>query len=324
MTEPCPPISDLLPGGDDIRRHAADCVRCRALLARATHTARADDHDLGTSGPSLGGLATPAIAPGHVCTIAFADLDEFLVAVVVDHDGDETTVAPISNEPHSATEWDLLLETEVLGYAAAVQLWNTGHVLAEQIHEVLTAVAPDVRTAVAHLHDARRTGARAPEDLVTGVPVLGDADPRITRRERDAERARPYWQPAAVLERTPSLGAFLRERRERSGDDVDLADVVEAEGGLEALEDGRLDISASVPVKALARLLTRLDVGYHEGIEVLVRRAVEASARSDVAAGAALARRRTRSSRAAPAADPATARRRADDYVAALRNELLP
>ena len=171
------------------------------------------------------------------------------------------TIVPISGDAHVATEWDLLLPRELLGYPAMAQVWNFGTVLPEQVVEVVTSLATMENDRLDRLATAARAGGQPPADLPVGVPVLDDADPRLLDQEQAAELVRPFWGPALALAGAETLGQLVHHRREELGVATDeLESLAESRGWLEAFEGDRLDVRRTLGSSALAALLRRLGV----------------------------------------------------------------
>lgn len=334
---PCPSFADLLANGAvnvSLEAHVAECPRCswlRATMPAAEAPAAPDaagNAAARSDGPTplapvLGGGGA-ALEPGQIVVATYADLDEFLLAVVLESAGGDPTVAPLGDNPVLATELDLLLDQVFLGYPAVAQAWNTGLLLAEQVHDVIGQLpADDLRALEALIAAAQGVGAMS-DDLPTGAPVLGENDPRLAARDEARERVTPFWRPAALLAESPTFGALIRDARAREDvADHELADLLNVPSWLERLEGDRLDLQVSLPIRTLVRLLDRLHVGLHEGTARLVGAAVAATCTPPPRQELRLARRRTGSARAF-APSPEDRRAAAQRYVEALWREAGP
>jgi hypothetical protein len=237
----CPSIdelADLVNAGDvATERHVAACRRCRALLRLFDQRERVTANEL--SARELPPASLPDRAPpegdlrfGEVCVID-ADVSDgtLMVAVVLARaDGPLETleVAPISTEVANANEWDLLLTPEdgPLGYSAMAELWNHGTVLTDQVVERFGLLAVDGQQRLNALYDALLSEGEPSTDVPRGLPVVVDADPRAIFQEEEAERARPFWHPAARVfaekarDAVPSVGALLGNWLEQQGYDA--------------------------------------------------------------------------------------------------------
>jgi hypothetical protein len=242
------------------------------------------------------------VKPGVIALVAAQAIDEVLPAVVLAMGEDTLTVAPVNAEPELATEWDLLLPVPALGYAAAVQVWNLGHVLPEQIAELVGALDPPVFEQLAGLARAAAASAEPPADLPVGAPVLSDDDPRLLLQDEQAERAAAFWQPAMALAGAATLGEVVRHRREELDPELALP-------WLEALERDDLDLPRTVPSVSLADLVRRLGIGASRRLREITRATIEAQ-------GPALARGESRPETAAEN------ERYLDELMAALEDEL--
>lgn len=285
MTEParCPSLADLL---EDVATHAdhvSACRRCRALLGTADLPGAVDE-PTGPRAPSLGGRRRGRLRGGQVCTVGFADVDEYLVAAVIETDGADALVAPVSDEIDLATSADLLLDSGLLGYEAMAQVDLCGDVLVEQVHDVLAEMSTEAADRLGRLLHAVRDGAPRPTDVATGPAVVGEDDPRLLFRDAERERAAPFWTPADMLADARSLGELVYTRREAlhlTPSDADA--VLGSTGRLERLEAGALNLETEVPASALLALFRDLQVDLHEGTARLVGRAVVAAAAANPA-----------------------------------------
>lgn len=322
---PCPSLADLLSTADTnpaLRDHLAACARCRALRANALAAEPAVD-DLATAfpPPTLGGRQIGTLRLGHVCSIAFGDLDEYLMAVVLEADDVDATVAPLSDETAMATDWDLLLDAAVLGYPAMAEVSNHGAVLAEQVHEIVAHLPESAVAQLEVLYEAALDSRPAPAGLPTGVPVIADADPRLLFQDSERERVRAFWQPAQLLSQVETFGELVRAERDQRGvDPAELADLLDEPGWLDRLEADELDLDAKLSVRLLLRLLDQLKISVHEGTARLVGGAVAKTCQPPAGKALQLARRRTgRRARTGPSREErqATAQR----YVETLWRE---
>jgi hypothetical protein len=270
MTDaPCPALADLLadepiPG---VAEHAAGCVRCRALVA-STH----EQSGLTREPAAETERPTPvSAAPGGIVLVSSDSADELLPAVVLAVSEETATIAPLSAEVWGATEWDLLLPPSEVGYPAAVQVWNTGTVLLEQLQEVIGALGRTAFEQLAALARAAAASAVPPADAAVGAPVLNDEDPRLLVQDEQAETARLFWQPALALAGAATLGQLVRHRRTQFAE-------AEAEPWVESLERDELDIPRALSAQALAALLRRLGLAGSRRLREIARATIEAHA----------------------------------------------
>jgi hypothetical protein len=296
---PCPSLTDLLsrpPDDPSLVAHLRDCARCRALLAQAQATNQPSDEGQSTDPlvPSLGGLDVADLRPGMVCAVAYGLSDEYMVAVVVDADAQDLVVVPISDDVRHATEWDLILDSASLGYEAVAEVWNHGPVLHEQVHEILAQLSEEELRQLDALYDAALNSQEVPADLATGVPVLGDQDPRLLGQDEQRERWQVYFEPAQELEQIETFGQLLAEHADEQALDLaELEDLLDEPHWFERLRNDDLDLNANLPVAALMKLLQRLSIALHEGTARLVYEAVAKTCEPPASQELQLARRRT-------------------------------
>lgn len=289
MTNRCPALIDLTASdlGPEIEGHLATCRRCQALRATlpiqegesSASVAPASTHELRRR-PSVGDF-------GLVTT--FDEPDNLVVFVAAVRNG-EAIVVPISGETRFATEWDLLIEENVLGYPAMAEAWNHGVVLVEQLSEALLSAPPEVRGNILALVEATKSD-QLPSGLPVGVPVLGQEDPRLSFEEAEAEAARHYWYPRMLLAGVSSVGELVSRRQEELGvPDEELAALSDQSSWLDDVRHSR---RLPEHEDALVQLLRVLRVGGSDRLCALLFNTVEQQYRlSHVQAGVTLSRRR--------------------------------
>lgn len=289
----CPSFAELLAAdadlSDELRAHIASCRRCQALKRHLSPTeveSAVEPLEKESQRRELG----PEPGLGSVYAVRGPRSDEYLLAALVDWDGEEAVVVPLSDEVRNATDWDLLLEPELLGYRAMAEVWNHGTVLVEQLSEKIAELG-ERAAALEALYAAALDGDELATTLPVGPRILSEIDPRNTFQEQEGERAAVYWQPANQLAGVRSVFELVRVQR----DELDIAPeelgAVEP-GALEQLEAGKLDIGNQVPVAALAELLKRLQVAASRRLEQLIAAAVVATYREPLETRMALPRRR--------------------------------
>jgi len=324
-SSPCSSLADLLAHRDHpaIHEHLAECVRCRVLAAGAEPLEAGSGSDLET-GPQVAGTLIDQLEPGQVLAFSFGQLEELLVAAVLDADAEDAVVAPLSSQPELAAEWDLLLPPEVLGYPVMAEVWNHGHVLVEQAYELLATLSAEQLGALDQLYEAALAGTEPPADAATGPIAAGPEDPRVLYQDQERERTGPFWQAAEFLHQAGTLGELVhREREAHAVEPDEVEDLVEDRPGwLDELEHDRLDLERELPVPALRRLMERLVIPLHEGTGALVRQAFERTCFDDTAEGLVLARQRTGSRSGPRRPSREEARRRSKRYLDKLIKEM--
>ncbi|MGO9956183.1 MAG: hypothetical protein ACLP50_09435 [Solirubrobacteraceae bacterium] len=219
------------------------------------------------------------VAAGSVVLLSALEGDELLPAVVRRVTEDAVTVVPVSGEVHMATEWDLLLGREVLGYAAMVRVWNFGTVLPEQIVDVAAVLGEHEHVALNALAQAARSGGEVPAGVQAGPATLDDADPRLVHQDADADLVHRFWAPALALAGAETLGQLVNHRREELRVAVaELESVTGQRGWLPDLEADQLDLRRTLPAGALAALLRRLRLGASRRLARIATWTIEAQA----------------------------------------------
>lgn len=193
-------------------------------------------------------------------------------AVVLAPADEGLTVVPVSAEVTMATEWDLLLDASVFGYAAMAEVWNYGTVLPEQVHETVRPLLSNLYEQLAGLTRAA-SGRGSRPDAPVGPPVLEDADPRLLFQDDEGEALRGFWRPALMLAGALSLGEVVRHRRE------ELALAVEAlelpADWVEDLEHDKLYLPWALSPERLAGLMRALRVGASRRLGSITRSTLE-------------------------------------------------
>lgn len=266
----CPSLVDLFDPAciPAVEQHVSACPRCQTF--RREH----DFQSARTSDEAVAGQCLTLAQPisnwpggldlGTVLAAVVDHLDEYLVCVVVDADDTEAVVAPLIESQVYTTNWDLLIDEAVLGYPAAAEVWNTGSILVEQVAEIVGKLTEPLAEALDQLYEAMLENERPPEHLPIGPPILAEQDPRLSFQREELDRVRAYWMPASLLAGAESFEPILRRRAEQLGiglQDLDarLSGCVETDPHwVSSLSRGAIDLCASVPVKAMTRLVIEL------------------------------------------------------------------
>lgn len=331
----CPSIYELtepvqLP--PQLAAHLASCPRCRALRDAWEADPTPDE------GPDIDALseyrwphdvyagvdAEPVRGALH--SIWGPESGELLTAVVVDVDEREALIVPVSPDVHLAGDWDVLLDNQVLPYAAIAEVWNHLHVLREQFLEQLMRLSSSAAEAIDAAVDAFTSGDELPSGLRQGPALLTDADPRHGFRDSEAALARGFTEPWRLLYAASTLGGVIRGRREDCDLNLsDLGEEVDLEpDSLSRLEDDREDLNARVSVPAMGRLIHRLSLPPSRRLAELVGAAAYENVQETITATGVVRARRRRGMRSAVGRPPEPGVRReiADLYVARLMERL--
>jgi transcriptional regulator with XRE-family HTH domain len=234
---------------------------------------------------------------------ASAELELGLVASVSPF---EIEVIAISEETKYATDDDVILPADFLGFAAVVHQQVRRLVLPEQLDVLLGS-----------LEDAENL-ANGTTTLETGPPVLSEADPRLSLRAELVERWAPYCEPVESLRSTRTFGELLAKRRSAAGLERDgLAAVVGiSAGSVTAVEHEDPHAFESLEPRTLAAVLRELAI--IAGTEAARRLRAAVVATGGIAQPESQVAFRTRSGRGRSD----RARHEADRYVAAVLSHL--
>jgi hypothetical protein len=316
----CPSLSDLAGphAATMLAEHLAGCARCRALHARLERS----EEEL-TVSPKAQPPAPGAEAPraGGVWSFWAPETDEYLVGAVLSAAAVEILVVPLLPETRWATENDIELPTDTLGYPALAPVWAADHVLVEQAVEPVNMLSEKELRTLSDGYEAIYTGQALTEPA--GPIVLGAEDPRIAAHAAIADELRAYFAPWSELQGSEELGPVLHARREDAGieleewsENLDIAPATWAR-----FENAELDPHADIPTATIAKAIDLLKLIASERIVSLAHASVEAHhAGQAIPQDTAMARRRHR---VIPRAtrDPELALAAADSYAAALRKE---
>ena len=267
-------------------------------------------------------------APGEIWTLsapAGPGEHELLLAIVTSVSDQEVAVVPVSVDPDTATEWDLLIPASVLGYRSAAQAKLAGSAGRDQLQERLSSLPAALMGELKQLADAAdRQVPIPPANLNVGPWVLSEEDPRLAARKHIADEVSAYItlayaDPAAEW---GSFGGILVRSSRAQGTSIEtLVDEVWAQ----AIQEDQVDLFNRVPARRLARLITDLQIAWNERVRQTLKNAVRATLTpSEVVHGAALGRRRGARSRSKQRAraSPKEADRAASEYVASVEKAL--
>ena len=312
----CPPFTDLcaLDAATALREHLSDCPRCRAIVARV----EASDTPLEFVAVPPAGAERPAPRAGDVWTLWAPTSDEYVVGAVLDTDVTELLIIPLLMETAWASDEDVVLSAEVLGYPALAPVWASDHVLAEQAAEPVDVLSEKHLTVLTAAYDAFSAGEPLPEP--GGPPVLNDRDPRVAAHAAIADDLRELYEPWAMLHVADELGPVVARRRAQLGIGLDQFDV-EAKTWT-AFEAGKADPYAHIPAKAMARAVRTLRLLASRRLVELARASVRAHHVGDGGTTAPAMARRRRGVAPRPRRDPDAARAAADRYADTLAKEL--
>ncbi len=300
--------------------HLSVCRRCRAIVARVEQSELAAEPKAASATRTA--APGPAPAPGGVWTFWAPMLDEYIVAAVLGRDETEILIVPLLTETRWASETDVALSPDVLGYEALAPVWAGDHVLLEQAVEAVSVLSEQRLDELTAGYDAFFAG--EPVADPAGPPVLSNEDPRIDAQAALADALRPLYSPWAQLQVAEELGPVLAHRRGDVGIDLETWST---RLGLESavwasFEDATADPYTVIPIAAMGKAVRGLGLIESRRVLELAHASVLAHHVDDsLTAGRAQARRR-RGVVPRPRQDPQAAAAAADRYAEALAQEL--
>ncbi len=338
----CPSLLELeevrlgLQADEELEHHLADCARCRTLLAVIGDPPELDAASTASLKAPMRGARRHAHDDVGVRTGALwravpdADADFAWVVAIIGRSPDNRDallVAPVAGMPQLATDNDLLLDAELLGYPTFLDMANLGSVLREQLLEPVAALARPQAEAMVALYRHLLTGAPAPDGVTLGLAAQDEADPRLLEQAARGDALQALWSPAhlivddeneskatSVEVSAPSpqalepalatvlLSVVLTERLEGAEAAWDRATLLEASGArgdhLDGFLGDRLQLTDKGDLGDLARVLHTLEVPWEQA-EPAVRGSLHRSAGGERRAHGADVRMAARSRRGA-------------------------
>jgi len=238
-------------------------------------------------------------APGEIWTVrekGSVPGEEALLAVIIATSGNDTTIVPLSTEPLHATEWDLTIPREVLGYPAIVQVRLAGNVAASQLEQRLSSLPPASLDHLQQLSSAAEHGqSLPPDDVPVGPWVLSEADKRLGVRRDEAQRLSGYLTPTYPDPTAEwySFGSILARGARANGTSLDT--LFDEPGAAQKLERDEMDLFSELPARRLAALLAKMQIKWAEPVrDALYQLVFDRYHPVEVLHGVALARRRVR------------------------------
>lgn len=317
----CPSFTELCAADATtaLRDHLDECPRCRAIVSRVT-----------ASEPSVASADIPAppkggLSPQRGGAWAFwsPTSDEYLVGAVVEASSTDLLIVPLLSEICWATENDVLIPADVLGYPALAPIWSVNHVLVEQAVEPVDMLPEEALAFLGEAYDAFRAG--EPLSEPGGPPVRGEEDPRIAAHAALADDLRPVFEPWAELQVAEELGPVVAQARANRDIEVDalgIEDVgVEVKTWLD-FEAGRLDPHAAIPARGMVKALQKLGILLSRRVLELARQSVRGSYKGDGSTSAPAMARRRRGVTHVARRDAAAADAAAESYAQALAREV--
>jgi hypothetical protein len=287
-------LLDLRTGAEDpeTRQHVDDCPRCRAVLEGmpAELSLPSLQETTAALDPRPALPLPDRVATGQLWrTSATGEHDwSWVVAVIgISADSeDRILVAPVTAEPELATERDLLLDSQALGYEAFLDLQNLGSLLRTQLVECLGKLSRPQAEGLVALYRWTLAGDSEPKGLPTGLRVLDQEDPRLLAAEGRGDELRTLWRDADAQvtdeaaendldgefnqpsETGVGLAEVLRPRVEGPDAEWDRASLLEHTGidgaRFDKFVTDRLDLTDKTDIEDLANVLHVLDIQWED------------------------------------------------------------
>jgi hypothetical protein len=273
----------------EARRHLDGCPRCRAVLNGLPAEIVLPALPVMTVAlrPRQPVTQPERVRTGQLWCARVSDDDDWswVVAVIgrAPDAEDRILVVPIVAAPELATDRDLLVDTETLGYDGFLDLQNLGTLLRGQLVECLGTLSRPQAEALVALYRWTFGGDSEPMDLPTGPAVVGEEDPRLLAAEERGEALRSLWRDtdAQVIDleeaeaKKAGLAKVLQMRLEGPDVEWDRASLLERTGidgrRFDQFLKGRLDLTDKADVPDLANVLHILDVPWEEAEEAIAR-----------------------------------------------------
>jgi hypothetical protein len=287
-------LLDLRAGAEDpeTRQHVDDCPRCRAVLEGmpAELSLPSLQETTAAVDPRPAVPLPDRVATGQLWrTSATGEHDwSWVVAVIgISADSeDRILVAPLTAEPGLATERDLLLDSQALGYEAFLDLQNLGSLLRTQLVECLGKLSRPQAVGLVALYRWTLAGDSEPKGLPTGPRVLAEDDPRLLAAAGRGDELRTLWRDADAQvtdeeaendldgelnqpsETGIGLAEVLRPRVEGPDAEWDRASLLEhtrIDGArFDKFVTDRLDLTDKTDIEDLANVLHVLDIQWDD------------------------------------------------------------
>jgi hypothetical protein len=268
----------------DSQAHARDCPRCSFLLATLQPV---DQPQLST--PEVEVVGRPQTEPpervgsGQVWAVPSPDPDLQELVVIVGRSPereDQLVAAPISTEVGVATDFDLLLDPDLLGYAAMADMASQGLLFEAALKTYIGRIERPQAERLVALYRAVAGDGEMPEDARTGPPVCHPEDPRLVARQARRERFAPLWQEvdATVDAEEPEpqaepLSELLSQAMAQEWDRNSLLEATSITGeALDAFSADQLDLTDESDIEQVGALIWKLQLPLERALP-----AVEAS-----------------------------------------------
>lgn len=279
-------LLDLRNGAGDpaAAEHLQHCPRCRALMATLPATIAVPEL-ADRSAEAHTASVRPAV-PGRTRTGSLwraaggPDSDFSWVVALIGRSpdaDDRLLVAPIAPTRALATDTDLVLEPQVLGYDAFIDVTNLGTLLRSQLLEPVGQLDRSVAQALVDLYRHTVSGGPPPENASRGLPVLDENDPRLLERAARKEALLELWRPALLLvedARGPALSEVIAPYLEGADATWDRLSLIEETGvdsaHLTGFLSDRLELTDKTDILDLAAVIAALEIPREEAEPAVV------------------------------------------------------
>lgn len=183
--------------------HVDDCRRCRALLRLLAVSEHDDNVELPAMSdlpavPPRGQAKKIGVTPGAIWASESDDSGfREIVAVVARSRRDPrlVVVVPISEDVEAATDLDLTVSADALGYPALLAVWNHGWIYDDQLDTPIGTLDEASREEMTSLYRWLVGGGERPAlESVAGPAIIEANEARNLRRDEERERLQSLWR----------------------------------------------------------------------------------------------------------------------------------
>lgn len=269
--------------------HVTDCPRCEALLrslaaSELSEEVEPPDANGLPAAPSRASSKAVEVTPGAIWT-TLSDDNGFreVVAIVARSRRDPrlVVVVPISEQIDDATDLDLTVVTENVGYPALLAVWNHGWIYDDQLVEAIGKLDERSREEMTALYRWLVGGGEQPALATVGGPAIRDTnDARNLRRDDERERLQSLWRRVSrdqepegeedesrfVASPEPSFASLVAAALATDEwDEITLAERATMErADLHRILEDDLDLTLATDARRVASLIKVLDFSIDE------------------------------------------------------------
>jgi hypothetical protein len=274
--EICPALTDLSePSAPHVRRHVANCLRCKVLVRHLGISYEADPTAEDNAGGAVERPARWEVSPGDICAAKAIGLHHRLLCVIAAEDAGIIEVVPISDETEYACDRDLLIDPAVLGYKTMTEAWNMGSLLVEDIDEVIVRLDDEVFDQLVDLIEAVEDGEES-DGLPTGAPIVFDEDARHAFQQRESQRALPFFASSSLVRSVSTVPDLILRASEETDTSIALLSrrcgplVEHHDNWVEDVVARRTDVR-KIPGRTVGALFAEFDLRPSKRLAAIVR-----------------------------------------------------